>query len=80
MIDQPNEGQSSKNEQCPPEFEAPEFEEELSLRLWENYFERVESELKSLWKGEDNYQGTVNDGGPLVRVASEEGRIRLRRP
>jgi len=31
-----------------PEFDAPEFEEELSARLWENYVDRIEAKLNSL--------------------------------
>lgn len=32
----------------PPEFDAPDFEEELSARLWENYVDRIEAKLEPL--------------------------------
>ena len=48
--------QSSKSRSSPadassgtvPEFDAPDFEEELSRRLWDNYIDRIESALTPL--------------------------------
>jgi hypothetical protein len=51
MSAQPNPVRSQTNgtsSRTPPRFDAPEFEEEVSRRLWDNYVERIESKLEPL--------------------------------